>query len=63
VILAVTAGGTLYGIVGAFLAVPVLSVAAVTVRYARQHLAEVEPAPPDSPPAAAGQPNPEVVHT
>jgi predicted PurR-regulated permease PerM len=62
VILAVTAGGTLYGIVGAFLAVPVLSVAAVTVRYARQHLAEVEPGP-DSPPASAGQPNPEVAQT
>jgi len=59
VILAVTVGGTLYGIVGAFLAVPVLSVAAVTVRYARQHLAEVEPGP-DSPPASAGQPDPEV---
>jgi predicted PurR-regulated permease PerM len=63
VILAVTAGGTLYGIVGAFLAVPVVSVAAVTIRYARQHLAEIEPAPPESPPAAAGQPNPEVVQT
>ena len=62
VILAVTAGGTIFGIVGAFLAVPVLSVAAVTVRYARQHLAEVEPGP-DSPPVAAGQPNPEVVRT
>ena len=61
VILAVTAGGTLFGIVGAFLAVPVVSVAAVTVRYARQHLAELEPAPPESPPAAAGQPNAEVV--
>ena len=62
VILAVTAGGTLYGIVGAFLAVPVLSVAAVIIRYARQHLAEVEPGP-DSPPASAGQPNPEVART
>ena len=60
VILAVTAGGSLSGIVGAFLAVPVLSVAAVTIRYARQQLAELEPAPPDSPPTAAGQPNPDV---
>ncbi|MCW2679614.1 MAG: perM [Frankiales bacterium] len=60
VILAVTAGGSLSGIVGAFLAVPVLSVAAVIVRYARQQLAEMEPAPPSSPPAAAGQPNPDV---
>lgn len=55
VILAVTAGGTLAGITGAFLAVPVVAVVAVTIRYARQHLAEVEPAP-GSPPAAAGQP-------
>ncbi len=59
VILAVTAGGSLSGIVGAFLAVPALSVAAVAIRYARQQLAELEPGP-DSPPAAAGQPNPEV---
>ena len=61
VIIAVTAGGTLAGITGAFLAVPVVAVAAVTVRYARQQLAEVEPGP-GSPPAAAGQPNEEVVH-
>ena len=60
VIVAVTAGGTLAGITGAFLAVPVIAVAAVCVRYARQQLAEVEPGP-GSPPAAAGQPNEEVV--
>ena len=60
VILAVTAGGSLRGIVGAFLAVPVLSVAAVAIRYARQQLAELEPAPPESPPASAGQPNPDI---
>jgi predicted PurR-regulated permease PerM len=59
VILAVTAGGTLAGITGAFLAVPVVAVGAVTIRYARQQLALLEPAPPDSPPAAAGQPAPE----
>ena len=59
VILAVTAGGTLAGITGAFLAVPVVAVAAVTVRYARQQLAELEPGP-GSPPAAAGQPNEEI---
>jgi len=62
VILAVTAGATLSGIIGAFLAVPVVAVAAVVVRYARQQLAEVEPGP-GSPPAAAGQPDPEVVRT
>lgn len=60
VIVAVTAGGTLAGITGAFLAVPVVAVGAVCVRYARQQLAEVEPGP-GSPPAAAGQPNEEVV--
>ena len=60
VIIAVTAGGTLAGIVGAFLAVPVVAVGAVVVRYARQQLAEVVPGP-GSPPAAAGQPNEEVV--
>jgi predicted PurR-regulated permease PerM len=60
VIIAVTAGGTLAGITGAFLAVPVVAVGAVAVRYARQQLAEVEPGP-DSPPASAGQPNEEVV--
>lgn len=60
VIVAVTAGGTLAGIVGAFLAVPVVAVGAVVVRYARQHLAEVEPGP-GSPPVAAGQPNEEAV--
>ncbi len=60
VILAVTAGGTLAGIVGAFLAVPVVAVGAVATRYARQQLAELEPGP-DSPPKAAGQPNEQVV--
>ena len=55
VILAVTAGGSFAGITGAFLAVPVVAVGAVIVRYARQQLAEHEPAP-GSPPAAAGQP-------
>ena len=60
VIVAVTAGGTLAGITGAFLAVPVIAVGAVVVRYARQQLAVVEPGP-GSPPAAAGQPNEEVV--
>ena len=59
VIVAVTAGGTLAGITGAFLAVPVVAVGAVMVRYARQQLAEIEPGP-GSPPAAAGQPNEEV---
>jgi predicted PurR-regulated permease PerM len=55
VILAVTAGGTVAGITGAFLAVPVVAVLAVAVRYGRQTLAELEPEP-GSPPVAAGQP-------
>ena len=59
VILAVTAGGTLAGIIGAFLAVPAVAVVAVAIRYARLHLAELEPEP-GSPPAAAGQPDPTI---
>jgi putative heme transporter len=55
VILAVTAGGTLAGITGAFLAVPLVAVVAVAVRYGRQQLAELEPGP-GTPPAAAGAP-------
>ncbi len=58
VILAVTAGGSLAGITGAFLAVPVVAVAAVAVRYARQQLAELVPEP-GSPPVAAGAPTAE----
>ncbi|MCZ3386889.1 MAG: AI-2E family transporter, partial [Actinomycetia bacterium] len=36
VILAVTAGGTIAGVAGAFLAVPVLAVATATARYAKE---------------------------
>jgi putative heme transporter len=60
VILAVTAGGTRAGITGAFLAVPVVAVVAVVVRYVRQQLAASEPAP-GSPPASAGQPADDLV--
>jgi predicted PurR-regulated permease PerM len=51
VILAVTAGGTLAGITGAFLAVPIVAVAAVGFRYAREQLDGVEPTaePPPEP--------------
>jgi putative heme transporter len=54
VLLAVTAGGSLFGIVGAFLAVPLVAVAAAVVRYAREQLdgAPVPP-PPEVPPGAA----------
>jgi predicted PurR-regulated permease PerM len=38
VLLAVTAGGTLYGIAGAFLAVPVVAAAAVVMRYLSERI-------------------------
>lgn len=53
VLLAVTAGGTLFGIAGAFLAVPVAAVAAEVLRYVGEQIAarsrpdEPEPAPDD----------------
>lgn len=47
VILAVAAGGTLAGIVGAFLAVPVAAVVAVGFRYAREQLDGVPPPEPE----------------
>ncbi|PPK92038.1 putative PurR-regulated permease PerM [Kineococcus xinjiangensis] len=46
VIAAVTIGGTLYGITGAFLAVPVAAVIAVVLRYARHTLHPDEPENP-----------------
>ncbi|MEX2288934.1 MAG: AI-2E family transporter [Mycobacteriales bacterium] len=58
VILAVTAGATLAGITGAFLSVPVVAVAAVGIRYARQQFAEVEPGAPP-PPTPSAQPEPD----
>ncbi|MFB8275535.1 AI-2E family transporter [Nocardia colli] len=48
VLLAVTAGGSLYGIVGAFLAVPVVAVVAVVVRYIGEQIDVVTAAPPKS---------------
>ena len=45
VILAVTAGSSLAGIVGAFLAVPVAAVIAVVYRYAATRSTTVLPAP------------------
>ena len=53
VILAVTGGGSLFGIIGAFLAVPVVAVATTLVRYLRlqldEHARDPEQAP-DVPP-------------
>ncbi|WP_370465305.1 AI-2E family transporter [Nocardia sp. CS682] len=48
VLLAVTAGGSIYGIVGAFLAVPVVAVIAVVVRYIGEQIDVVTAAPPES---------------
>lgn len=55
VLLAVTAGGSLYGIVGAFLAVPVVAMAAVVLRYVGEQIdAATAPTPePDSEPEPA----------
>lgn len=52
IILAVVAGGSLAGVIGAFLAVPVAALIAITWRYVRDQLAEPEqpsltPAPED----------------
>ena len=71
VLLAVTAGGSLYGIPGAFLAVPVAAVAAVLVRYLGEQLdaatadpsgstvgsTPATPATPRSEPAAESPPD------
>jgi putative heme transporter len=48
VLLAVTAGGSLYGIVGAFLAVPVVAMAAVVLRYIGEQI-DAATAPPPEP--------------
>ncbi|MCP2317218.1 putative PurR-regulated permease PerM [Nocardia amikacinitolerans] len=48
VLLAVTAGGSLYGIVGAFLAVPVAAMVAVVLRYVGEQIDEAtQPPEPD----------------
>lgn len=54
VLLGVTAGGTLFGVTGAFLAVPVLATAAVVLRYLNEQLdTQVGPgAPPEDSQAA-----------
>ncbi|MET8774584.1 AI-2E family transporter [Nocardia sp. NPDC050713] len=52
VLLAVTAGGSLYGIVGAFLAVPVAAIVAVVLRYVGEQI-DAATAPPPEPDDAA----------
>lgn len=47
VLLAVTAGGSLYGIVGAFLAVPVVAMAAVVLRYVGEQIDAATVTPPE----------------
>ncbi|MEX1142475.1 MAG: AI-2E family transporter [Thermoleophilaceae bacterium] len=51
ILLAVTAGAVLYGVIGAFLAVPLVAVASSAIGYARERSGSEEP-------AAAGQPPP-----
>jgi len=62
VLLAVTAGSSLYGIAGAFLAVPVAATAAVVLRYLSevidQRSAEPEPEPEEVTPAELPEPQP-----
>ncbi|MFQ6396519.1 AI-2E family transporter [Nocardia sp. KC 131] len=48
VLLAITAGGSLYGIIGAFLAVPFAAVVAVTVRYVGEQIDAATTPPPAS---------------
>lgn len=50
VLLAVTAGGSIFGIVGAFLAVPVAAVVAVVVRYIGEQIDLVTAPPPGEEP-------------
>ncbi|MFD0363550.1 AI-2E family transporter [Nocardia sp. GCM10030253] len=47
VLLAITAGGSLYGIVGAFLAVPFAAVVAVTIRYVGEQIDVATTPPPE----------------
>ncbi len=61
VLLAVTAGSSLFGIIGAFLAVPVAAVAAVLLRYLGEQVDLLSPpteSAPPSPPSAADSDDP-----
>ncbi len=59
VLLAVTAGSSLYGITGAFLAVPVVSAVAVVFRYLGEVADHRQTGPPEVEPATAATPQPE----
>jgi predicted PurR-regulated permease PerM len=58
VLLAVTAGSTIYGIAGAFLAVPVVAAAAVVLRYLSEVI-DHHSAPPPVAPDRPDDPEPE----
>lgn len=58
VLLAITGGSTLYGIAGAFLAVPAAAAAAVVLRYINEQL-DARTAPPPLPPEDESTPAPE----
>lgn len=66
VLLAVTAGGSIFGIAGAFLAVPVVAAAAVVLRYlgevVDQRTAPEPEAEPKPEPEPAPEPRPEIEH-
>jgi hypothetical protein len=61
VLLAVTLGSSLYGIVGALLAVPVAAMIAVLWNYLREQLTETPPPAPVQPPPATADPAPTAV--
>ncbi len=56
VLTGVTAGGTIFGIIGAFLATPIIAVVMVAFQYAREQMLETPP--PGSSPDAANEPLP-----
>ncbi len=63
ILLAVTLGSSLFGIIGAFLSVPVVSVAAVTIRYLDEQVHTLTDEPevegPEPPPEDPEQPEPD----
>ncbi|MGX7827993.1 AI-2E family transporter [Actinokineospora sp. 24-640] len=59
VLLAVTAGGSIFGIAGAFLAVPVVAAAAVVLRYLGEVIDERTASEPEPTPEPQPEPQPE----
>ncbi len=58
VLLSITLGSTLFGIVGAFLAVPFAAVAAVVLRYLNQQVTRVSTPHSEASPASGAEPEP-----